>query len=133
MDDGPSFNRPWVLVVDDDPDFQTMVTSLLEREGIPVASAFDGAEAVNLCVQARQRPAAVVLDLKLPKLEGEAALALLRQAHGNQSELPVIVVSGALLPDELEPTARRLGAVTALAKPCDLELLLAAINQVLFA
>ena len=108
-----------------------MVTDLLRSEGIPAASALDGAQAVAMCVGARQRPAVVILDLTLPKLQGEAVLAELRRAHGNEDELPVLVVSGALQPDQLDHTARRLGAIAALAKPCDIDDLLAAIRQAL--
>lgn len=127
----PYFDRPWVLVIDDDPEFRALVSTLLQQAGIAIACAADGAQAVDSCVRARRPPAAILLDLTLPKLDGEAALAEMRRAHGNEGELAVVLVSGALRPGDLESVAHRLGALAALTKPCDMDELLATVKRML--
>jgi DNA-binding response OmpR family regulator len=57
-----------ILVVDDDPHFRDLVRDLLEQAGYRVVTLGDGAAAVEAA--ADERPAAVVLDVNLPRLNG---------------------------------------------------------------
>jgi DNA-binding response OmpR family regulator len=57
-----------VLVVDDDPDTRAFVREALEDEGYQVASASTGREALNRIT--RDEPRVVLLDLRLPELDG---------------------------------------------------------------
>jgi len=64
----PARTRVRALVVDDEPDIVALVTRLLEREGMEVASAATGSEALD---RARDlQPDLVVLDLTLPHVDG---------------------------------------------------------------
>jgi len=66
-----------VLVVDDEADLLEILADRLEREGYRVLTARDGVEAL---AQARAaRPGCVILDIKMPRLDGLAALAALRR------------------------------------------------------
>jgi len=76
-----------VLVVDDDPKIQALVRTYLQREGIGVVTAADGALALEEI--RRARPRLVVLDLMLPGLDGMSLLRQLRQ----ESDVPVLILS----------------------------------------
>ena len=79
-----------VVVVDDQPLIREGLTTLLElADGIePVASASDGEEAVALC--ARHRPDVVLMDLKMPVLDGVEATRRIRRG---QPEVEVVVLT----------------------------------------
>ena len=77
-----------ILVVDDDPTFVHLVTSLLEQEGHEVVIAADGKEA--LAAIERRQPDLILLDIGLPGMSGLEMLSRLRP----RVQAPVIVVSG---------------------------------------
>lgn len=79
-----------VVVVDDQPLIREGLTLLLESaEGIdPVASAVDGEEAVLVC--ARHRPDVVLMDLRMPGVDGVEATRRIRLA---QSDVEVVVLT----------------------------------------
>ena len=79
-----------VLVVDDDPHFRAYVRGVLEQSGYRVVDAEDGLAA--LASVRASRPAAVLLDVNLPRLSGYEVCRSLREEHG--SNLPLIFVSG---------------------------------------
>ncbi|MEU4209973.1 response regulator transcription factor [Streptomyces sp. NPDC026206] len=77
-----------VLVVDDEAPLADLLALALRYEGWEVRSAADGAEAVR---RAREfRPDAVVLDVKLPDMDGLAVLGRLRHA---QPDVPVLFLT----------------------------------------
>jgi len=77
-----------VLVVDDDPNARKQMTTALEGQGFAHRVAEDGAAAIEEVE--RERPAAVVLDLVMPRMDGFAFLERLRRTPGCQT-LPVLV------------------------------------------
>jgi len=79
--------EPTVLVVDDDPKIQALVRAYLQREGLAVVTAGDGAVALEEI--RKSRPELVVLDLMLPGLDGMSVLRQLRQ----ESDVPVLILS----------------------------------------
>jgi CheY-like chemotaxis protein len=80
-----------ILVVEDDPDFRDAVTALLRMEGYLAIAAEDGQVALNL-LAVGAKPAVILLDLMMPRLNGFEFLERARQSplHAN---IPVIVVS----------------------------------------
>lgn len=111
-----------VLVVDDDPDVLGMVCEWLIAHGFDVLQATNGLEA--LLQVKRTRPAAVVLDIMMPRLGG---LDALKRIQAFDPAIVVVVVS-ANLDDEIERQARALGAAACLAKPIALPDLLGALG-----
>jgi DNA-binding response OmpR family regulator len=79
-----------VLVVDDDPTLRALVAEHLERAGWDVREACDGESALE--VAARERPAAVVLDVRLPGTSGWEVCRELRSRFGES--VAVVFVSG---------------------------------------
>jgi len=79
-----------ILVVEDFEDSRFMMRRLLEMAGYSVVEASDGEQAVELAVQ--ERPALILMDLSLPKLDGLAATRQIRQ-HRRVSKIPIVAVS----------------------------------------
>jgi len=101
-----------VLVVDDSALVREMMRSILEREGMHVATAADPLFAMRKMEV--QRPDVILLDLEMPRMDG---LAFLRKIM-SESPLPVVVCS-ALGGRGTETAMRALeeGAVAVVAKP----------------
>jgi len=76
-----------VLVVDDDHRLVSLVRMYLEREGFGVLAAYDGQHAMELC--ARHKPAFIILDLLLPKIDG---ITLCRQIR-KTSNVPILMLT----------------------------------------
>ncbi len=114
-----------ILVVEDDPAVREAVVRALRYEGYDVATAADGAEALDAV--AGDEPDAIVLDVMMPILDGLETCRLLR-ARGH--DLPVLVLTA--LGDVSDRVAGLdAGADDYLAKPFALEELLARIRALL--
>jgi CheY-like chemotaxis protein len=100
-----------VLVVDDDEDSRDSVADMLRDEGFDVRTASDGYEALER-IALEPRPAAMVLDLGMPRMGGREVLSRL-QGQGDLANIPVCVLSGELLDASQLP----LGAMLAIPKP----------------
>jgi signal transduction histidine kinase/CheY-like chemotaxis protein len=83
-------DRP-VLVVDDDPDARRLLRHALERESYAVAEAEHGRAA--LVVLEALTPAAILLDLMMPEMDGFELVAALR-AREEWRTIPVVIVTG---------------------------------------
>lgn len=117
--------RPYILVVDDDEGFLAFVTDLLERAGLSSRRVTRGSEA--LAVARDQRPALVILDVKLPDLSGYEVCRSLRDEFGE--DLPIFFVSGERT-DAYDRTAGLLvGADDYIMKPFEADELLARIRR----
>lgn len=79
--------RKRILVVDDEPQMQRLLKTALETESYEVFTAGNGQE--GLATAALHRPDAVILDLGLPDMDGQAVLRRLRE----WSTVPVLVLS----------------------------------------
>jgi diguanylate cyclase (GGDEF)-like protein len=80
-----------VLVVEDEPDVAETVRLVLQRAGYEVTVLADGLEAVEWVI--RERPAAVVLDVALPGIDGFEVLARIRRDHRTMHTV-VILLTG---------------------------------------
>lgn len=100
-----------VLVVDDKEMMRESVTATLRRAGFDVASASDGAGALDAI--ARKRPDAVVTDLRMPGLSG---LELLERVRRIDEDLPVVLMT-AFGTVETAVTAMKSGAYDYVTKP----------------
>jgi len=88
-------NSKLILLVEDDPDHEALTIRALKKSNMAneVAVARDGEEAVNmLCGPNAIKPQVVLLDLKLPKLDGLEVLKRLRECEQTRL-LPIVVLT----------------------------------------
>ncbi|MBI3977255.1 MAG: response regulator transcription factor [Chloroflexi bacterium] len=79
--------RHRLLVVDDEPAILTLLTSVLSREGYDVETASNGAQAIARLYE--REPDLVILDVRLPDLDGIAVCRTIRQT----SRVPIIMLT----------------------------------------
>lgn len=79
-----------ILVVDDEPDFASLVQGNLEREGFEVDVAYDGAEGLEK-VKANP-PDAIVLDVMMPEMDGYTMCAALKDDE-QYRDIPVLLLT----------------------------------------
>ena len=117
-----------ILAVDDDEAILEMLVELLERDGrFDVRVARGGYEA-GLATQ-EFRPDCIVLDYKLPDIDGNRVCKTIR-ANPNFSETRIIIISGVADPDEIAGL-RAAGADDFLRKPFQIDDLIARILSLL--
>jgi CheY-like chemotaxis protein len=109
---------PLVLVVDDDPDILDAICDILDAEGYRVSRARHGQEALEQVEH--ELPDVILLDLMMPVMDGVAFSQALRRRPAG-AEVPIVVISA----DGNPQRATAVGAVGYLAKPFDIDALLA--------
>lgn len=118
-------DRPRILLVDDDVTIREHLTGVLERSGLDVEPAADGAQALR-SIEA-STPDLVILDVMMPVMDGREALRRIRAGH---DLLPVILLTQ--VGESFERAAALdEGADDYLNKPFDPQELLARIRAVL--
>ena len=103
-----------VLVIDDDPESQFLVCTLLKRAGIRTTSAHTAVEGRHLLEQEDFH--LLILDGILPDMDGLDLLEILRQ-DTRFDDLPILILSGRADPGVID-RALELGADSCLIKPC---------------
>jgi DNA-binding NarL/FixJ family response regulator len=114
-----------VLIVDDDPSFRLMVGHVLARAGMPSVQAANGEEALKRA--SASRPAAVLLDVRLPDIDGFEVCRELRDRFGDG--LPVLFVSGELVEPHDRSAGLLLGGDDYLIKPVNPDELVARVRR----
>ncbi len=113
-----------ILVVDDDRDIREVLALILASEGHEVDTAGNG-ESGLAHLRRGARPSLILLDMMMPKLDGEGFLRAMR-SDPNLADIPVVILTG-------HPAARtkaaELGTAGALVKPVDLTDLLRTIDR----
>ncbi len=119
---GLAGGAPVVLVVDDDPAVREMLTRFLASEGFRPVTAGGGKEGLDLAE--RLRPAAIVLDVLMPQMDGWAVLGALK-ADPRLATIPVILLTMA----DDRNLGYLLGAAEFLSKPVDWDRLAAVLRK----
>jgi DNA-binding response OmpR family regulator len=109
--------RPWVLCVDDDPDFAATLKLRLQQHGVDVLHAFAGMEGYRFAFTHEAQ--AIILDQEMPDGNGEYILRRLKESPATE-DIPVIVLTGTKDQD-LARRMYNLGAARFLTKPVDWE------------
>ena len=87
---------PRALVVDNDKFYVEFLSEILGQEGYQVTKAFDGMEAMELLD--RDRPDLVVLDIVMPKIDGDRVCRYIKSTP-RLRQIPVVILSGTLVED----------------------------------
>jgi PAS domain S-box-containing protein len=118
-----------ILAVDDDRDTTRLVQEVLGRAGFVVRTANNGFEA--LTVARREQPGLILLDLKMPGLDGYEVLKRLKRDKATQ-DIPVVVVTGSVTDEEVKrKKVLALGAAQFLTKPFAIDDFVEEIKRVL--
>ncbi len=102
-----------ILVVDDERDVHMLLTDVLRNEGYDVATATDGAEALEYLRAATTLPCLILLDLVMPNVDGWQFIEE-RRHDPRIADIPVVLISGQVAARE---TARSLGLAGSIEKP----------------
>jgi two-component system OmpR family response regulator len=114
-------------VVEDDPMIRELIVTRLELGGYQTFTASDGFQ--GLTSLAEVRPAALILDINMPRLDGFGVLRKMAET-GAIARTPTMVLTARNQPDDVR-TAISLGARDFLAKPFRDEQLLARVARLL--
>ncbi len=105
----------WVMVVDDEALIRKVAGRMAERLGYDVITADNGRKAVELFKPRRHEICLVILDLRMPEMDGEETFKALREID---PELPILISSGET-DDKVANELMALGAAGMLSKPFD--------------
>ena len=100
-----------LLLIEDDEQVAEVLSDAFGSQGHEITIRHTGEE--GLVYLTHDRPDAVVLDIRLPKLNG---VAVLRQIRARDPNLPVIIMTGLATPGEIAEV-RRLGVTEIVEKP----------------
>jgi CheY-like chemotaxis protein len=116
-------DRRHVLLVEDNPDDRDLTIRAFKKNNVlnPVSVASDGADALAMLLGdgpgPRQNPALILLDLKMPRVDGLEVLRRIRADPRTQT-IPVVVLTSSKQEDDLR-TAYDLGANGYVRKPVE--------------
>jgi DNA-binding response OmpR family regulator len=117
---GPQAQAPSILIVDDDDDMRNLLTHLLKREGYEVLNAIHGEQAMSLLAKAPKLPSLILLDLRMPVMDGWK-FRTVQRADKRYQDIPVVVVTSV---QTAEKDMASIQASAFLKKPIETRLLL---------
>ncbi|MGA1840135.1 MAG: response regulator [bacterium] len=127
-------NRYKILVVDDDPDIQIALTTILEAKDYEILTANNGVEGLSKVKE--ERPDLIILDLLMPRMDGFSVCRELKDPRWSKySDIPILILSSV----REEPSRRRyeletgmeLGVNDYVEKPINPEILLKRVEKLL--
>src|SRR5207245_9821448 len=104
-----------LLLIEDDVRVTQVLADAFEADGHETAIRYTGED--GLAYLTIERPDAVVLDVRMPTMNG---VAVLRRIRSTDPRLPVIIMTGLATPEEIAE-ARHLGVPEIIATPRDLK------------
>jgi len=123
-----SIASPVVLVVDDDKSIVDLLCHTLKQRGYTVMGAYDGREA--MAAVSRTKPHAILLDLRMPVMDGYAVLAELKSSEETM-DIPVVIMSA--YPIDRERADVLSLATERVSKPFDVEQFVSRLESVMAA
>ncbi|HVE95242.1 MAG TPA: response regulator, partial [Acidimicrobiales bacterium] len=126
----PALRHGSLLLAEDDPVNRRVTMAMLQRSGYRVEVATDGLEAVR-AVAARSFDA-VLMDCRMPRMDGVQATIQIRAAEGRRRRTPIIALSASTSAEDRE-IAIAAGMDDYLAKPVTSDELLTTVDRWIFA
>jgi CheY-like chemotaxis protein len=118
----------YLLVVEDIPDILTLLRATLEFKGYRVVTAREGNEALEAIE--KERPALVITDILMPKMDGFSLVHRLR-LNPETRDIPVVFLSATYVAPEDKTFALNLGVIRFIEKPVDFDQFLPTIAKLL--
>ena len=127
----PASSGLTVLVAEDNPVNQAFIVKLLERRGVSIILANNGADALDRVQETPDEFDAILMDLQMPVMDGYEAAAVLRlrEAQASARRIPIIAITAHALDGERERCLEA-GMDDYLSKPVDEAGLFAALDRV---
>ncbi len=117
-----------ILVVDGNPRDAILVRDFLSKKyGVQVTVAHDGPEALDLLLRPAYQPSLILLDLNIPKLDGQEVLRWMRRKL--TFKVPIVILSSSQNRDRISHAYAN-GANIFIDRPSDLDALLKAVQGV---
>ena len=121
-------NDPRILIVEDNPDDESLTQRGLRKSAVEVSVARDGALALEMLTATPHLPDLVLLDLKLPKIDGSEVLRQIRN-NVHTSRLCVVVFTSSSEPADIA-RCYALGCNSYVIKPVTYEDYIAAVRSI---
>ncbi|OGR48473.1 MAG: hypothetical protein A2X34_01075 [Elusimicrobia bacterium GWC2_51_8] len=116
-----------ILVVDDDPNVGLLISAVLKKYDYTVVTLYSGTEVLGFLQT--KKPDLILLDLKMPDLDGYALCKRVRE-NPDTRDIPIIILSGVSEVDAKVSTIE-LGADDFITKPFDVRELRARVNRII--
>jgi CheY-like chemotaxis protein len=120
--------QAYLLIVEDDPDILKLLKTALTFKGYRVLTARNGKEALDV-IQG-ERPAIVIADIMMPKLDGFGLVHRMR-INPETRDIPVVFITATYVAPEDREFALNIGATRFIQKPVDLEKFLSTVAELL--
>lgn len=117
-----------ILVVEDNPNVLELIDVTLRFKGYPVVTAKNGLEAMEMI--SREKPALVIADILMPKMDGYSLAHQLRKNRATQ-HIPIIFITATYLTPDDKAFAYSLGAASFVEKPIDTDDFLLTVAEIL--
>jgi len=124
-----AFDGKTILVVDDDPDMVTAITTVLSDTGAVLRTAADGNAALEAALE--YEPDVVVLDAMLPKRSGFLVLEKLKNAGKKRGSKPFVIMITGNAGKRHQDWAQSLGVDGYINKPFRMERLVESVEKCL--
>ncbi len=118
----------YLLIVEDVPDILKLLETTLTFNGYRVVTANNGEEGLDAV--RKERPAVVITDIMMPKLDGFGLVQRLR-INPETRDIPVVFITATYVTREDKEFALNIGATRFIQKPVDLEEFLKTISELL--
>ena len=116
-----------VIIIEDDLDIASLLKYNLEKIGVESLLAYDGEEGLRLIKE--NMPDLIILDLMLPKIDGYAVLAAIKE-NILLSDVPVIILSAKVTPGAILK-GFHMGAIDYIPKPFNIGELVLRVSELL--
>ena len=128
------YKEGWrILVLEDQPSNQVLVTELLESEGYALELICDGESMLQAIysplVSDKSLPDLILMDIQLPEVDGFELMRHIK-AHPLWQQVPIIAVTAMAMPGDSDRCLAA-GAAAYLSKPLDLDLVLSSVKSLL--
>ena len=120
--------KGYLLVVEDVPDILVLLVETLKFKGYNVVTATNGLEALE--VIKKQRPALIITDILMPKMDGFSLVHQLRLEPSTRN-IPVVFLSATYVAPEDKEFALTIGVTRFIEKPVDMEAFFPMIDKLL--
>lgn len=116
-----------VLVVDDDPEFQEMISEVLSGSGFESVPALSGVDGMSILAQNPDIDA-LILDVMMPGMDGYEVCRKLKESEA--TSLPIVFLSAKTQPEDIE-LAYKVGGDDYITKPFDNSHLIDVLDRVI--